>query len=84
MGITHVQLPQQQLNLVSVLEVGAVFLVQVRVHLAEQLLGILHVFVELGETRGPHHGQESARMPGAHPGGDLKPTLRWGWASHSP
>lgn len=50
-GITHIQLVQQQLNLVSVFEVRAIFLVQIRVHLAQQLLGILHVFVELGETR---------------------------------
>lgn len=52
--ITHVQLPQQQLNLVLVLEVGVVLLVQVRVHLVQQVLGILHVFVELaGRPDGP-------------------------------
>lgn len=46
---THVQLPQQQLDLVPVLEVRAVLLVQVRVHLAQQLLRVLHVSAELGD-----------------------------------
>lgn len=52
---THIQVPQQQLYLIPILEVRAVFLVQVRVHLAKQLLSILHVFVVLGETQGYRH-----------------------------
>lgn len=44
---THIQLPEERLQLVSVLELRAEFLVQVCIHLLQELLGILGVFLKL-------------------------------------
>lgn len=44
---THIQLLQERFKLVSVFELRAEFLVQVCVHLLQELLGILGVFLKL-------------------------------------
>lgn len=56
---THIQLPEQRLELVSVLELGAVFLVQVCIHLLQELLGVLGIFLKLskGEIPGEIPGE---------------------------
>lgn len=44
---THIQLPEERLQLVSVLELRAEFLVQVCIHLLQKLLSILSVLLKL-------------------------------------
>lgn len=48
---THIQLPEERLELVSVLELWAEFLIQVCIHLLQELLGILSVFLKLQEGK---------------------------------
>lgn len=44
---THIQLPEERLQLVSVLELRAEFLVQVCIHLLQKILSILGVLLKL-------------------------------------
>lgn len=48
---THVQLPEERLQLVSVLELWAEFLVQVCIHLLQELLSVLSVLLKLQEGK---------------------------------
>lgn len=50
---THIQLPEERLQLVSVLELWAEFLVQVCIHLLQKLLSILGVFLKLQRRKVP-------------------------------
>lgn len=58
---THIQLPEERLQLVSVLELWAVFLVQVRIDFLQELLGVLCVFLKLQKGRISHEGDPCSR-----------------------
>jgi len=64
---THIQLPEERLELISVLELWAEFLVQVHIHLPQELLGILGVLLKLQKGKASCERGSSCNMEQTQP-----------------